>query len=104
VTGKPIKFIGVGEKLDKIEEFHPDRMAGRILGMAMLSASLRRLRNSSTRKRPETSAEDGQGELRLRRFPQANAGRQEDGGIKDMLKLMPAWQARSTSWTLTALR
>ncbi|MHC4489064.1 MAG: signal recognition particle protein, partial [Planctomycetota bacterium] len=33
VTGKPIKFIGVGEKLDKLEEFHPDRMAGRILGM-----------------------------------------------------------------------
>jgi signal recognition particle subunit SRP54 len=33
VTGKPIKFIGVGEKLDAIEEFHPDRMAGRILGM-----------------------------------------------------------------------
>ncbi|MBN2581917.1 MAG: signal recognition particle protein [Planctomycetes bacterium] len=33
VTGKPIKFIGVGEKLDRLEEFHPDRMAGRILGM-----------------------------------------------------------------------
>jgi signal recognition particle subunit SRP54 len=33
VTGKPIKFIGVGEKLDNIEAFHPDRMASRILGM-----------------------------------------------------------------------
>ena len=33
VTGKPIKFIGVGEKLDAIEPFHPDRMANRILGM-----------------------------------------------------------------------
>jgi len=33
VTGKPIKFIGVGEKLDRLEEFHPDRMANRILGM-----------------------------------------------------------------------
>lgn len=33
VTGKPIKFIGVGEKLDMIETFHPDRMASRILGM-----------------------------------------------------------------------
>ncbi len=33
VTGKPIKFIGVGEKLEKLEEFHPDRMASRILGM-----------------------------------------------------------------------
>ena len=33
VTGKPIKFVGMGEKLDNIEVFHPDRMASRILGM-----------------------------------------------------------------------
>jgi len=38
VTGKPIKFIGVGEKLDALEPFHPERMASRILGMGdMLS-------------------------------------------------------------------
>ena len=38
VTGKPIKFVGVGEKLDKLEVFHPDRLASRILGMGdMLS-------------------------------------------------------------------
>ncbi|MBW7899324.1 Signal recognition particle protein [Candidatus Brocadiaceae bacterium B188] len=33
VVGKPIKFVGIGEKLDRLEEFHPDRMASRILGM-----------------------------------------------------------------------
>jgi signal recognition particle subunit SRP54 len=33
ITGKPIKFVGVGEKLDQLEMFHPDRMASRILGM-----------------------------------------------------------------------
>ncbi len=33
VTGKPIKFVGMGEKLDELEPFHPDRMASRILGM-----------------------------------------------------------------------
>ena len=33
ITGKPIKFVGVGEKLDRLDEFHPDRMASRILGM-----------------------------------------------------------------------
>ncbi len=33
VTGKPIKFVGVGEKMDQLQEFHPDRMASRILGM-----------------------------------------------------------------------
>lgn len=32
VSGKPIKFVGVGEKLDALEPFYPDRMAGRILG------------------------------------------------------------------------
>ena len=38
VTGKPIKFIGMGEKMDALEQFHPDRMASRILGMGdMLS-------------------------------------------------------------------
>ncbi len=33
VTGRPVKFVSVGEKLDQLEEFHPDRMASRILGM-----------------------------------------------------------------------
>lgn len=33
VTGKPIKFVGMGEKLDEFEAFHPERMASRILGM-----------------------------------------------------------------------
>ena len=33
VTGKPIKFVGMGEKLDDFEQFHPERMASRILGM-----------------------------------------------------------------------
>ncbi len=33
ITSKPVKFIGVGEKLDRLETFHPERMAGRILGM-----------------------------------------------------------------------
>ncbi len=33
VTGKPIRFVGLGEKMDAIEEFHPERIAGRILGM-----------------------------------------------------------------------
>ena len=33
VTGKPIKFAGVGEAIDKLEAFHPERVAGRILGM-----------------------------------------------------------------------
>ena len=38
VTGKPIKFVGLGEKLDALEEFHPERIAGRILGMGDIVA------------------------------------------------------------------
>src|SRR3712207_9235492 len=41
VVGKPIKFIGVGEKLDDIELFHPDRLVSRILGMEIGRASCR---------------------------------------------------------------
>ena len=33
VTGRPIKFVGMGEKMDELDEFHPERMASRILGM-----------------------------------------------------------------------
>ena len=33
ITGKPIKFIGVGEKINDLEKFHPERLANRILGM-----------------------------------------------------------------------
>ena len=38
VTGKPIKFVGVGEKIDGLEAFDPDGMAGRILGMGDIVA------------------------------------------------------------------
>ena len=51
VTGKPIKFAGVGEKLDQLEVFHPDRMASRILGMGdMLSLIEKAEQNFSQQK------------------------------------------------------
>ena len=42
VTGKPIKFVSVGERLDQLEEFHPDRMASRILGMGDVMSLIER--------------------------------------------------------------
>ena len=45
VTGKPIKFIGTGEKLDDLELFHPDRMADRILGMGDIVSFVERAQN-----------------------------------------------------------
>ncbi len=54
VTGKPIKFAGIGEKLDGIEPFHPDRMASRILGMGDVMSLIERRRTPLTSRPPST--------------------------------------------------
>ncbi|MCQ2436560.1 MAG: signal recognition particle protein [Clostridia bacterium] len=51
VTGKPIKFIGTGEKLDQIEVFHPDRMASRILGMGDVLSLIEKTQQSFDAKK-----------------------------------------------------
>ncbi|UVT16778.1 MAG: signal recognition particle protein [Nitrospira sp.] len=52
-TGKPIKFLGVGEKLDALEPFHPDRMASRILGMGDVLSLIEKAQESFTREQAE---------------------------------------------------
>ncbi len=56
VTGKTIKFIGTGEKLDRLEEFHPDRMASRILGMGDIVSLVERAQEVVDQKDAERSA------------------------------------------------
>ena len=51
VTGKPIKFVGTGEKLDNIEVFHPDRMASRILGMGDVLSLIEKAEQSFDQKK-----------------------------------------------------
>ena len=63
-TGKPIKFIGVGEKLDMIEPFHPDRMASRILGMGDVLTLIEKAEASFDEKKALEAAE----RLRANRF------------------------------------
>ena len=53
VTGKPIKFIGVGEKMDAIEPFHPDRMASRILGMGDVLSLIEKAEQAYDAKKAE---------------------------------------------------
>ena len=53
VTGKPIKFAGTGEKLNEIEEFHPDRMASRILGMGDVLSIIEQAENAFDREEAE---------------------------------------------------
>ena len=52
-TGKPIKFLGVGEKLDALESFHPDRMASRILGMGDVLSLIEKAHENITREQAE---------------------------------------------------
>lgn len=56
VTGKPIKFIGAGEKLDDLEPFHPDRMASRILGMGDILSLIERAEGELDRQEAEKLA------------------------------------------------
>ena len=63
-TGKPIKFIGTGEKLDMIEPFHPDRMASRILGMGDVLTLIEKAEQSFDEKKAQEAAE----RLRANRF------------------------------------
>ncbi len=63
-TGKPIKFIGVGEKLDMIEPFHPDRMASRILGMGDVLTLIEKAEQSFDEKKARETAE----KMRSKRF------------------------------------
>ena len=64
MTGKPIKFAGIGEKLDQIEPFHPDRMASRILGMGDVLTLIEKAEQNLDQKKAEEMAE----RLRQNRF------------------------------------
>ncbi len=56
VTGKPIMFAGVGEKLDQLDEFHPDRMASRILGMGDVLSFIEKVETEIDEKKAEEAA------------------------------------------------
>ena len=56
VTGKPIMFAGVGEKLDELDEFHPERMASRILGMGDVLSLIEKVENEIDQKKAEEAA------------------------------------------------
>ncbi|MDY7011726.1 MAG: signal recognition particle protein [Planctomycetota bacterium] len=90
VTGKPIKFIGVGEKLDAIEEFHPDRMAGRILGMGDVVTLVEKAQASFDAEQAEAlQAKMAKGALTLEDFLGQMKQMKKMGPMKEVLKLMP---------------
>jgi signal recognition particle subunit SRP54 len=89
VTGKPIKLIGTGEKLDALEEFHPDRIAGRILGMGDVVGLVEKAAETIDQEEAEAIAErmqKGSSISTTRRAAQADA---EDRRHEGMLGMLP---------------
>ena len=90
VTGKPIKFVGVGEKLDDLDVFHPDRMASRILGMGDVLSLIEKAEQTLDEKK----AMELESKLRQNKFDLNDLIDQIDqvrklGSIKDTLKMIP---------------
>ena len=90
VTGKPIKFIGVGEKLDKLEEFHPERMAGRILGMGDVVTLVEKAQEHfEVEEAEKLQKKIAKGSFGFDDFLKQMQAVKKMGGVKDMLKMMP---------------
>ena len=90
VTGKPIKFIGVGEKLDKLEEFHPDRMASRILGMGDVVSLVEKAQEQFDQDEAEKMQKKmAKGSFGFDDFLKQMQAVKKMGGIKDLMKMMP---------------
>jgi signal recognition particle subunit SRP54 len=91
VTGKPIKFLGSGEKLDALEPFHPDRMASRILGMGDVLSLIEEVEHKVDRDKAERLAKKitkGKG-FDLEDFADQLRQMRGMGGIKSMLDKLP---------------
>lgn len=98
VTDKPIKFIGVGEKFDALEPFHPERMASRILGMGdMLSLIEKAQESFDEEQAAKLEKKLRKNEFTLEDFLEQMGQVKKMGGIGKMLDMMPGMQGRSVS-------
>lgn len=95
ITGKPIKFIGVGEKLDAIEEYHPDRMASRILGMGDVLSLIEKASASIDQREAEKTLN----KLQQNRFSLQDMLEQFEqvkkmGSLKDIMGMIPGLNSK----------
>ena len=96
VTGKPIKFVGMGEKLDNIEVFHPDRMASRILGMGDVLTLIEKAEQQFDMQKAQELAE----KLKKNRFTLQDYYDQlvqvkNMGSMDELLGMMPGMNAKA---------
>ncbi len=92
VTGQPIKFIGIGEKYDALEPFHPDRIVSRILGMGDLLSLIEKAEQQIDKKKAQemaTKALSGDG-FSLEDFREQLRQVRKMGSIKSILGMLPS--------------
>jgi signal recognition particle subunit SRP54 len=90
VTGRPIKFVGTGEKLDGLDEFHPERVAGRILGMGDVVSLVERAAETIEAEEAEKlAAKMAKGQFDMNDLRQQFVQMKKMGGLSAMAGLMP---------------
>ena len=90
ITGAPIKYLGTGEKIDQIEEFHPDRIAKRILGMGdIVSLVEKASENIEKEELNKLSKKISQGSFDLEDFSQQLKQMKNMGGVSGILSMLP---------------
>lgn len=90
VTGAPLKFVGVGEKLSALEPFHPDRMAGRILGMGDVLSLIEKAEQAmDEEKAAELEAKLRQAKFDLNDLLDQMQQIRKMGPLQDILKMIP---------------
>lgn len=94
VTGKPIKFMGVGEKFDALEPFHPERMASRILGMGDMLSLIEKAEQAFDQEKAEKLEERlKKNQFTLEDFLDQMGQVKNMGGIGKILEMMPGISA-----------
>lgn len=95
VTGKPIKFSGIGEKLTDIEPFYPDRMASRILGMGDVMTLIDKASEAFDAKDAEKFARKGiSSKLTLEDFLEQMQSMKKMGGLRSMINMLPGMSGK----------
>ncbi|MBG81249.1 MAG: signal recognition particle protein [Phycisphaerae bacterium] len=90
VTGAPIKFIGTGESYDSLEEFHPERMAGRILGMGDVVSLVEKAQQEVDEEEAEALAERmAKGQFTMNDFIKQIRSLRRMGPLKQLIGLIP---------------
>ncbi len=98
VTGKPILYVGMGEKLSDLEQFYPDRMAGRILGMGDVLSLIDKVQSSidiDEDKEKEMAARMKKGKFDFEDYLESMKQMRKMGGLSSILGMMPGIGAKS---------